>query len=343
MYSQLDNRLSLLSLGHFHPESVIDNAFLESLDIGVDSSWIMERVGICGRRSVLPLDYIRDTKNKDPRAAEEAAMFTNAQTGATAARMAMQRAGIQAKDIGMVIAGGCSPRYSIPAEACVIAAELGLECPAFDLSSACSTFAAQMHFLNRMKPDALPDYVLLVSAENTTRKVDYQDRRTAVLWGDGSMAAIVSMRVAGRITVTKTTLDSDPVGWDKVVIPSGGFFHQDGPAVQSFAIRKTLSVIHELCPRNGDHAVPITFIGHQANRMMLETVCRKAEIPASHHLFNVDQYGNCGASGAPTVLSQHWDELPEGDVCLALVGSGLTWGGMLLHVDPPGRSEVPVC
>jgi len=332
MKSVSKNRTSLLSLGHFHPEGVIDNAFLESLDIGVESTWIIERVGIRARRTVLPLDYIRATKNRDPRAADEAAMLTNAQTGAMAARMAMRRAGIGPDDIGMIVAGGCSPRYSIPAEACVIASELGVECPAFDLSSACSTFAAQIHLLNSMRPECLPDYVLLVSAENTTRRVDYSDRRTAVLWGDGSTAAIVSPRIPGRISLLKSTLHSDPNGWEKVVIPSGGFFYQDGPAVQAFAIRKTLSLLGELCPEKGMKDPSVTFIGHQANLLMLEAVCRKAEIPVDHHCFNVDRYGNCGASGAPAVLSERWDELQEGEVCMALVGSGLTWGGMLLHV-----------
>lgn len=115
MNTALNEQLSVISMGHFHPNGIIDNAFLESLDIGVDTGWILERVGISQRRTVLPLDYIRDTKNKDPRAAEEAALMTNAQTGAKAARMAIERAGIQPKDIGMIIAGCCSPNYSAPA------------------------------------------------------------------------------------------------------------------------------------------------------------------------------------------------------------------------------------
>jgi len=323
-----ESRLSLLSMGHFHPQSLIDNSFLESLDIGVDADWILGRVGIKERRTVLPLDYIRTTKNCDPRAAEEAAVLTNAQTGANAAQMAISRANIRPQDIGMIIAGGCSPNYSIPAEACVIAAELNLECPAFDLSSACSTFGAQIHFLSNAKPETLPDYVLLVSAENNTRRVDYRDRRTAVLWGDGSTAAIVSPRIPGRVTVTKTAMHSDPSGWDKVTIQSGGFFRQDGAAVQEFAIRKTLSLLNELLPDSGSP----TFVGHQANLLMLAAVCRKASIPTSHHLFNVDRLGNCGASGAPAVLSENWDNLPQGHLCLALVGSGLTWAGALLNV-----------
>ena len=138
--------LYLHGLGHFHPENQIDNAFLESLDIGTDSEWIVSRVGIKNRRTVLPLDYIRTTKNKDLRGAQEARLYSNAETGKRAAELALARAGLKAADIGMVIAGDCSPDTCIPAEASSIAKALGIEVPCFDLSSACSTFGAQIHF-----------------------------------------------------------------------------------------------------------------------------------------------------------------------------------------------------
>jgi 3-oxoacyl-[acyl-carrier-protein] synthase-3 len=333
MQSEQNNSLFLLSLGHFHPENVIDNSFLESLDIDIDVNWIIDRVGIKTRRTVLPLDYIRMTKNSDPRAAEEASQYTNAETSVMAARMALSRAGLDPKSIGMVLAGGCSPKYLIPAEACLIAAHLGLECPAFDVSSACSSFAAQVHLLKCMRSETLPDYILLVNTENTTRKVNYSDRSTAVLWGDGTSAAIISPRVMGKLAITQTILQSDPSGWDKVMIPAGGFFQQNGNAVQSFAIRKSLSVIDSLCKLGSLDNTPLSFVGHQANLLMLQAVCRNSEAHISHHFYNVDHYGNCGASGAPSVLSQNWETLPDGALCVALVGSGLTWGGMLFDVD----------
>src|SRR4029077_11884537 len=123
------------------------------------------------------------------------------QTGAKAASHALDRAGLNAKDIGMVIAGGCLPQLNIPAQACQTAAELQIECPAFDVNSACSSFAAQLHFLNRMRPETLPDYILGVNVENNTRTINYRDRRTAVLWGDCSPAAIVSPRAPGRARI----------------------------------------------------------------------------------------------------------------------------------------------
>src|SRR5688572_25858501 len=99
--------LQLHGLGHFHPDNVIDNAFLESLDIGTNEAWIQERVGISTRNTVLSLDYIRETKNKDTRGALEASLYSNAETGKRAAQLALSRAGIGAKDVGMVISGGC--------------------------------------------------------------------------------------------------------------------------------------------------------------------------------------------------------------------------------------------
>ncbi len=332
-HNALSGDLYVHGLGHFHPENCIDNAFLASLNIGTDDTWIMERVGIRTRRTVLPLDYIFRTKNEHPSEAAHWSLHTNAQTGALAARMAIDRAGIQPSQIGLVIAGGCSPQYSIPAEACQIAAELGLAVPAYDLNSACSSFAVQLHHLRMMRPEALPDYVLVVNVENTTRTVDYRDRRTAVLWGDGSAAAVVSARVPAPVRVSRSVVHSDPAGWNKVFIPAGGHFTQEGSAVQGFAIRKSVATLHELAAHLRRDRSDLIFVGHQANLLMLRSVCERGSIDAAHHLFNVDAFGNCGAAGAPGVLSQHWDTLPkETEIALVVVGSGLTWGGLLIEV-----------
>lgn len=319
-------------VGHFHPENVIDNAFLEQLDIGTTDSWILERVGIRSRRTVLSLDYIRHTRNRDPRAAGEASLHSNAQTGADAARMALQRAGLQAADIGLVIAGGCSPQWSIPAEACTIAAELGVDAYAYDVLSGCSTFAAHLHHLANTRPETLPDYVLIVQAENNTRTIDYNDRNSAVLWGDASTAAVLSGRHFARAQVRQTHMRSDPAGWNRVRIPVAGHFAQDGRAVQGFAIRRGTEAVQALRRGASDAAGTPFFVGHQANLLVLEGICRRAEIDAQQHLYNVDGFGNCGAAGAPSVVSQRWQEFAEGDqVAVAVVGAGLTWGGALIE------------
>jgi 3-oxoacyl-[acyl-carrier-protein] synthase-3 len=328
--------LFIHGMGHFHPENIIDNAFLTALGIGTDEAWILERVGIRERRTVLPLEYIQNTKNASPAEAAKASLFTNAHTGAVAARMALKRSGLMPKDVGLVIAGGCAPQYSIPAEACTIAAELGINAPAYDVSSACSSFAVQMHHLMNMRPETLPRYVLVVNVENMTRTVNYSDRNTAVLWGDASSAAVVSAAVPAAMQIAFSTVESDPSGWKKVFIPTGGHFEQDGHAVQTFAIRKSVQTGKLLRQQIHNHPRHLYFIGHQANLLMLQAVSERLEIPAWHHLYNVDRFGNCGAAGAPGVLSQHWDRFNAGDeIMLVVVGAGLTWGGMLLRV---GRS-----
>lgn len=317
--------------GHFHPENEIDNAFLESLDIGTNDAWIVERVGIRRRRTVLPLDYLRATKNRDLRAAQEAALYSNAETGKRAALLALERAKLSPSDIGMVIAGGCSPDTCIPGEAPRIARALGISVPAFDMHAACSTFGAHVHFLTQM--NALPEFVLIVNPENATRVVDFSDRSTAVLFGDATSAAVVSTRVPGRARATMTRFGSAPEGCDEVMIPRLGFFAQNGPAVQKFAIKKMSALLQETRDElDAERAGRLFYVGHQANLTMLESVCRRSEIPPERHLHNIVNFGNQCAAGAPTVVSQHWDSFRPGDVAaVVVVGSGLSWSSMLLE------------
>ncbi|MCP5044161.1 MAG: ketoacyl-ACP synthase III [bacterium] len=326
--------LHLHGLGHFHPPSEITNAFLESLDIDTSDDWIMERVGIRSRRTGLALDYIRETKNRDPRAAIEAAEISNAEMGARAAEMALQRAGVDASQIGMVIAGGCAPDFAIPAEAARIANLLGIEAPCFDLASACTSYFAAVHVLSMMDPAKLANFVLVISSEAMTRTVDYSNRNTAVLWGDGSAAAVFSARIPGKAQILGSNLESSPAGHDKVVIPRLGFFDQEGRTVQMFAIRKTIAGYRALESEFGDTDRKLHFIGHQANLRMLENACRKCDIVEERHHFNVDWYGNTGAASGAAVLSMNWDKwLPNDDIALVGVGSGLTWGRYLLRMN----------
>jgi 3-oxoacyl-[acyl-carrier-protein] synthase-3 len=293
-------------------------------------------VGIRERRTVLPLDYIRRTRNADVRAGQEAVLYSNVETSKRAATMALERAGLEAKDIGMVIAGGCCPEMAIPSEACRIAAALDIDAAALDVNSACSSFGAQLHLLASMRE--LPPYVLVVSPENTTRVVDYADRATSVLWGDGTSAAIVSLQAPARVRVVETTLASSPAGCGQVTIPRFGHFAQDGTLVQRFAIKTTQACVEAMLPAARAHLAEtggtLHFVGHQANLLVLEAVARRTKIGDNEQWHNVVDRGNTGAAGGPTVLSQHWGDLAKGDVViLAVVGSGLTWSSLRMEVD----------
>jgi len=320
--------LHLLGMGHFHPENVLDNAFFESLDIGTNEAWILSRVGIHERRTVLSLDYIRETKNVDPRGAQEAATISNPACGARAAELAIERAGIAKEDIGMVICGGCSPQWVTPAEASAVAMELGLDgIPCFDLHAACSTFGTQVHVASQMG-QGLPDHVLLVQLENNTRCIDYRDRSGCVLWGDGAAAAVVSPRIEGRASIRRTTVGGSPQGAMDVVIPRMGYFAQDGKKVHKFAIKR-MTELYRQAREHCDRPEALVYVGHQANLTMLKSVAKRVHPGA--HWFNIDRFGNQGGAGSPCVISQRWDQIqPRTSVASVVVGAGLSWASVLI-------------
>jgi len=326
--------LYLHGMGHFHPGNIISNQFLVDLDIGTSHEWIEERVGIRNRRTVLDLDYIRKTKNADFRAAYEARQYKNAQMAALAARQAMERAGLKKEDIGMVVAGSSSPDNIAPAESSAVAAELDIEVPCLDMNSACSSFGMQINFLSKMNPETLPPYVLVVDSESLTKSVNYADRSAAVLFGDGSAAAVVSTRVPSHAVFCGCCYDSRPSAWEKVGINHTWRFYQDGNAVQGFAIRTTTEGVRKLQRDFASDADRFLFIGHQANLSMLKTVCERTGIPLENCWYNVDQFGNVGCVGAPSILSSRWEQLRRGDrIAISIVGAGLSWAHIMLKVE----------
>jgi 3-oxoacyl-[acyl-carrier-protein] synthase III len=321
-------------IGHFHPENVITNKFLEDLDIGTTEDWIMERVGIETRRTILPLDYIRETKNARPWETDQVRLYSNAQLAGRAAKMAIARAGIKVEDIGMVISGSSLPEYLTPPEAATVACELGIDVPCFDVNAACATYGVQMFNLDLMRPEKLPPYVLVTNIECPTPSTNYADRASAVLFGDAAAATVISTKVPSSKAYTDCEMDSKPTMWEKAKVPRWSYFSQDGNAVQGFAIRKTtdgLRSLRALVPEVSEKH--FYFVGHQANLGVLRTACERTGIVENRHWYNVHLFGNTGSAGAASVLSQHWDELGAGDVvALAFVGAGLTWTQMLLRI-----------
>jgi 3-oxoacyl-[acyl-carrier-protein] synthase-3 len=329
--------LWLHALGHFHPENEITNRFLEDLDIGTDDLWIMDRVGIRSRRTCLDLDYIRHTRNRDLRAATEASAFNTAELGAHAARAALMGAGVAPRDVGLVISGSSAPDHLSPADACNVAKLLDVDVPCFDVNSACTSFLAHIHVLSLMDPAKLPPFVLVVAPDSLTKTVDYDDRTSAVLWGDGAAAAVISTHHPGRAQILGSSLNSRPTAGDKVIVPRTDFFAQEGRIVQAFAIKQTALGFERLRSEFEHPERPLHFVGHQANLRMLETVCRRCDIPPERHHANVEWYGNTGAASSATVVSMNWEKwAPQDDVAVIGVGAGLTWSSYLLRFGATG-------
>jgi len=279
------------------------------------------------------LEYIKATKNHKINKDKQNLEFSSAQMGAKAIDMALKRAGLKTEDIGMLISATCAPTYSLPANACVIAKEAGINAYAIDITSACSSFVAHMDYLFNRNPESMPDYVMCVLPESWTSTIDYSDRKTAVLIGDGAAAVVVSKKHKSKMFISNTTMTYNTAEWEKVQTKTGEHFYQDGLSVQKCAIKKSMETFNTLQQKMDCALDQHYFISHQANLSMLKSVCKKLKIADEKHLYNVDEFGNCGAAGAPSVFSQNWDKFKSGDfITLVVVGAGLTWGGITIEV-----------
>jgi 3-oxoacyl-[acyl-carrier-protein] synthase-3 len=233
----------------------------------------------------------------------------------------------------MVIAGTSMVERVTPAEAAKYAARLEIEAPVFDINSACTSIHAQLYVLSCMVPEKVPPFVLLVVPENATPNVNYTDRTSAVLWGDCAVAAVVSTREPSRFRMLGNTIESNPAGHDKVVVPRMSHFFQEGRTVQKFAISKTVRLVKDLQEKFQKPGRNFNFVGHQANLLMLDNVCKRCEISPERHHSNMEYFGNTASAGSASVISMNWDNwTDDDDIGVAGVGAGLTWSSYLLRV-----------
>ena len=332
----------ITSAGHFHPQTVITNEFFDKLDIGSDPAWIGERTGIQERRTVLTLDdllAIRKGETSLSDIHQDGRLPSLADLGQEAWNVAAERNEHILNGVDLVLCGTSIPDYDIPANACTIAAKIGSECTSFDVNSACSSFLTVMSVARGMIQSGQAKKVAAFVSERYTTRVDYTDRASCVLFGDGCGMAVFeaaeNAQTSGKsIEVLDTHLVSAPSKFDLVQIPVGGTFYQNGKAVQKFAITRTMEATRNILERNGLTTSDVNyFIGHQANLRMLTSAAEKLGFDEEQHLYNVNLYGNQGGAGAPSVMSMNWDRFQVGDlICIAVVGSGLTWGSALLRV-----------
>ena len=309
-------QLFLRGIGHAHPENRITNAFLESLQIGTDEAWIVQRTGIKERRTILPLPHIENTRNLDLASNLKFIREGAADMVRRAAQMALQRADIRVQDVGLVLAGGCTASRLIPSDASTYASLLGIRAPSMDLHAACSSWIAQAHFLAHL---TAYETILTINCEVPTAHVSYANRRNCVLVGDGCAVTVWS-RGKGSFKVTDTHFESDPSGSEKVTLNLGQHFDQDGPTVQKFAVTRMAQTFETL---RGPYS---TFIGHQANSRALDSVVDRVSPHQTYQ--NIERFGNTFSAGAASVLSEQWENHTLTDVVLAAVGSGLAWGGV---------------
>jgi 3-oxoacyl-[acyl-carrier-protein] synthase-3 len=310
---------------------VLTNADLEKL-VDTTDEWIMQRVGIRERHIAAPGVATSDL-------------------GKEAAIVAIARAGLTPDDIGLIVTGTVTPDMLFPSTTCLIQHKIGAHHAwGFDLSAACSAFTYALTTASQLVATGAHDHALVVGADVMSRIIDYQDRATCVLFGDGAGAVVVSAAEEGQGAILDFEHEIDGSGGDALFMPGGGslrppshetvdqrmhYVKQDGRAVFKFAVRKTEEIAHRILERNGLKTTDLDlFVSHQANRRIIESAAEKLGLGPDKMIINIDKFGNTTAATIPLALNDAVcsGRLKKGDlVLLASVGAGFTVGAVLLR------------
>jgi 3-oxoacyl-[acyl-carrier-protein] synthase-3 len=314
----------IIGSGSYLPQNVVTN---DELARRMDTSdeWIRTRTGIRQRHIAAPHE-------------------TSSSLALEASRAAIASAGIAPQDIDLIIVATSTPDYIFPSTACLLQAKLGIKgCPAFDLQAVCSGFVYALATADLFIRSGQNRCALVVGAEVFSRILDWNDRGTCVLFGDGAGAVIV--RADDRPGIMASALHADGSYADILSVPgsvSGGaatgdpFLRMDGPAVFKFAVRVLDEVAREALAKCGQEVKDVDWlIPHQANLRILESTAKRLHLPPEKLIVTVDRHGNTSAASVPLALDL---ALRDGrikaghKVMLQGVGGGFTWGAVMVQI-----------
>ena len=324
-------RVKIAGLSTYVPPRVLTNDDLERL-VETSNEWILQRTGIKERHIVDPGVATSDL-------AKEAAIG------------AMEQAGITPDQIGFIVVGTTTPDTIFPSTACMLQDKIGAHHAwGFDLGAACSGFTYAVTTGMQMVATGAHDHVLCVGADVMSSIIDYTDRTTCVLFGDGAGAVVLAAADEGEHHIIDFVHEIDGSGGAALCMPAGGsrlpashetidqrlhYVKQDGQAVFKFAVRKSEEICRRVLERNGIDPTQLDlFVSHQANRRIITAVADRLGLPDDKVIINLDMYGNTTAATIPLALADaiRQKRLKKGDlVLLASVGAGFTVGAVLLR------------
>ena len=323
-------RVRISGLATYVPPRLLTNADLERL-VETTDEWILQRTGIRERHVVDPGVATSDL-------AKEAALGAIAQAGLTA------------DDIGFIVVGTTTPDTIFPSTACVLQHKINAQRAwGFDLGAACSGFTYALTTGMQMVASGTHEHALIVGADVMSSIIDYTDRTTCVLFGDGAGAVVVSPATDSEPAILGFAHEIDGSGGPALCMPAGGsrlpasketvekrlhYVKQDGQAVFKFAVRKTEEICRRVLNQHGIDTSEIDlFVSHQANRRIIQAAADRLALPDSKVIINLEKYGNTTAATIPLALDDavRQGRLKRGDmVLLASVGAGFTVGAVLL-------------
>lgn len=313
----------ITGVGSYLPERVLTNADLESM-VDTSDEWIHTRTGIRERRLAAEGEATSDLAVR-------------------AAAIAIDRAGLGVADVELVVVGTSTPDMLLPSTACLVQTKLGLSCPAYDVNAACTGFIYALHAATASIESGRVRTALVVGADALTRHVDFTDRSTCVLFGDGAGAVV--LQASESPGIMSIALGSDGGGADLLKVPAGGsaapstperlaareqYVKMNGNEVFKFAVRVIPAVTREVLAGSGLELDDLAWlVPHQANQRIISTVEERLGIPDERVFSNVEWTGNTSAASIPLALDDLYTSgrlAPGDNLALVGFGAGLTWG-----------------
>lgn len=313
------NGIKIVGTGYAAPSKIVTNDDLAKI-VETNDEWITSRTGISRRRHMA-----------------EGETFTSITV--QAARKALESSGIPADSIGACIVATLTPDTLVPSAACLLQRELGLpmDIPCFDLNAACTGFLYALHTMECLLAVSERKYGLVIGAENLSRIINWEDRGTCILFGDGAGAAVVESRA--ELNSISAVLgchgDGQILRVPGVETAERSLISMEGTKVFKFAVEAVPYCMDQVLEKTGLTIDDVDFfVFHQANARIIDLVVRKYHIPQEKYYKNIAEYGNTSAASIPLVIGELHEMGKVGHGSRVLVvgfGGGLTWGGALVE------------
>ena len=325
-------KAKIIGFGAYLPEKILSNQDLEKI-VETSDEWITSRTGMKERRLAASDEFTSDM-------------------GYEAAKKALDDSGIKAEDIDLILVATLTPDYIFPSTACLIQEKIGaVSAAAMDVQAACTGYIYALSVAKAYIESGMYNNILIVAAEKLSSIVDYKDRNTCILFGDGASACVVSSAKAGYV-IENVSLGSDGKQSELLILPAGGsrrpasaetvergehFIKMEGREVFKHAVRRMEGAVKACLDASGFDEEGISWmVPHQANTRIIEALARRFKVPSEKVYLTIHKYGNTSASSLGIALDElvKEKEIKRGErIVLFAFGAGLTWGAAALRCE----------
>lgn len=312
--------------GSYVPENYYDNHDIAKL-VETSDEWIRERTGII-RRHIVSED-------------------TTVSMAVKAAKAALENGNVDAKELDLILAATITPNKIIPGIACEVQKEIGaVNAAGFDMSAACSGFVFALNTAQAYIASGMYRKILIIGSESLSNIVNWKDRGSCILFGDGAGAAVICaeegtmypcvMHSDGAKGSVLTCESRHQKNWEEKEAAKETYMYMDGKEVFKFAVKKVPEVIQELLEKTGLRAEEIDlFLLHQANQRIIESIAKRMKIDIEKFPMNISEYGNTSSASIPILLDElnRSGKLKKGQkIVFAGFGAGLSWGASMIEI-----------